>query len=353
MTSRPDTPTTLAPHALVLGKFLPPHHGHLRLCAFARGLCVRLTVVVGTLPGEPIPGEVRVAWMRRLVSDAEVVHLPDLLPQDPAEHPDFWSLWRAALRRVVRGPIDLVVAGEPYGERLASELGARFVPLDRGRDPTGARGTAVRADPMGRWADLPSCVRPWFVRRVRVVGPESAGKTTLARRLAQHFETVWVPEYARTLLESRGGRVTPADLTLIAQAQAADEQATAERANRVLICDTDPTLTALWSEALFGTVAPAVVALGATRTYGVTLLLAPRLDWQPDPVRYQPDAADRWRFFERCRATYPEATCMVLEGTDDARFAGAVRAIEGLLAAPPDETPPGKAQSGAPIARKD
>ncbi len=318
-------------HALVLGKFMPPHAGHLYLCRFALGMAERVTVVVGTSPGEPIPGDLRAAWMRRLMPDAHVVHLDAVLPQHPSEDPDFWAIWRRALEGVLPAPVDWVVAGEGYGATLAQTLGAAFAPLTRGLTYGDLSATAVRADPLGHWDRLPDCVRAWYARRVRVVGPESAGKTTLAAALAERFATLWVPEYARTLLEPRGGRVERSDLALIARGQAASEDALAERCDRLLICDTDPTLTRAWSEALFGGVDAEVVAAGAGRHYALTLLLAPLRAWTPDVVRYQPAEAQRRAFFERCRALYPSTNRIVLDEADPAarleRAAAAVAAL--------------------------
>src|SRR5918912_2793574 len=145
--------------------------------------------------------------MRELFPGARVVHLTDENPQEPAEHPDFWRIWRDSLARVLPGRPDHVFASEDYGPKLAEVLGADFVPVDRAREVVPVSGTAVRADPMGNWQYLPDCVRPSFVRRVCVFGPESTGKSTLARDLARHFRTVAVPEYPRTLLEAQGGRL--------------------------------------------------------------------------------------------------------------------------------------------------
>lgn len=41
------------------------------------------------------------------------------------------------------------------------------------------------------------------IRRVAILGAESTGKTTLARMLALHFNTVWVEEYARNYMQDR------------------------------------------------------------------------------------------------------------------------------------------------------
>src|SRR6476620_7186966 len=95
---------------MLLGKFMPPHLGHVYLGEFAARSVDQLTIVVCSLASEPIPGELRFAWMRELFPFSNVVHLTDDLPQTPEEHPDLWPLWRAALRRVLPDRRDCVFA---------------------------------------------------------------------------------------------------------------------------------------------------------------------------------------------------------------------------------------------------
>jgi HTH-type transcriptional repressor of NAD biosynthesis genes len=123
----------------VLGKFLPPHNGHVHLCETARRMCDELVIVVGSLASEPIPGEQRVAWMRELVPGATVLHLTEELPQLPHEHPEFWKLWRESLRALVGGRVDRVFSSDAYGLRLAAELGATWIPIDLDQRHSGAR----------------------------------------------------------------------------------------------------------------------------------------------------------------------------------------------------------------------
>src|SRR5438874_1068214 len=97
--------TTEKSHGLVIGKFFPPHLGHVHLCDFAGHWSDHLTIVVCSLRRESIPGAVRLAWMRELFPRANVVNLDEELPQDPSEHPDFWPMWRTALQRMVGRPV--------------------------------------------------------------------------------------------------------------------------------------------------------------------------------------------------------------------------------------------------------
>jgi len=315
-------------HGIVLGKFLPPHLGHLYLVDFARHYAEDVTVVVGSLKHEPIPGEVRFAWMQELCSQVRVVHLTDENPQLPEEHPDFWSIWKHSLERVVGRPIDLVFASEDYGQPLAQALGAQFIPCNGLRTLVPISGTQVRANPRACWPWLPPVVRAHYVRRVSVFGPESTGKSTLAASLAEHFQTSWVPEFARGWLELRDGEVCLEDLPVISRGQRASEEALARQSGPLLFCDTDPSATPLWSQELFGhSDATLETAVGP---YALTLLCAPDVPWVADPVRYRPDGGRT--FWERCRARLEsERRYFVnLEGDWEKRWRTALDAIKTL-----------------------
>jgi len=102
---------------------------------------------------------------------------------------------------------------------------------------------------MKHWEFLPQAVRPYFVKRVCVFGPESTGKSTLARDLARHFGTVYAWEYARPMLDPQGGECRGVDdIVRIVRGQVATENALARQANRVLICDTDVLTSTIWSD---------------------------------------------------------------------------------------------------------
>ena len=315
---------------MLLGKFLPPHCGHLYLGGFARHFVDDLTIVVGTLKGEPIPGRLRFEWMRQLFPGVNVVHLAEELPQDPSEHPDFWRLWQTSLLRILPSPPDVIFASEPYGEKLAEVLGGRFIPVNPDRSIHPVSGTAVRENPWAHWDQLPPPVRAYYARRVCVFGPESTGKSTLVRQLAEHFRTVAVPEYARTLLEWRRGRLDPEDLPDIARGQAASEDALAPLANRVVFTDTDPLATVVWSDFLFGFVDPEVQTLARSRTPDLYLLTDVDVPWIPDPVRYLPD--ERASFLARCEEALASRNrrFVRISGSWSERFAMAVQAVESL-----------------------
>lgn len=167
---------------------MPPHRGHLALVDFARHYTDDLTVVVGSLAAEPIPGSLRVRWMRELFPTVRVVHLQDENPQYPEEHPDFWSIWKRSLERVAERPVELLFASESYGQTLAETLGARFVMTPGARTRIPISASLIRENPAQHWPQIPRPVRPYFQRRIAVIGPLEQ-----ARKLAQ--------ERGATLLE--------------------------------------------------------------------------------------------------------------------------------------------------------
>jgi HTH-type transcriptional regulator, transcriptional repressor of NAD biosynthesis genes len=323
--------STIRKRGVILGKFMPPHLGHVYLVDFARNFVDELTVIVEHVRNEPIASTLRFAWMRELFPTVNVVHFEGENPQEPSEHPDFWNIWKTTVEQMLPYQPDVLFASESYGPKLASVLGAQFVPVDPRRAIMPISGTKVRDAPLAHWAYLPACVRPYFAKRVSIFGPESTGKSTLATKLAEHFQTQCVPEYARTLIEQNNGQITAEDMLTIARGQRASEAALERKANRVLICDTDVLATTLWSEVLFGSCPDAIHQLALERSYHLTLLLDVDVPWVQDVVRYLPN--ERRSFFERCQHALQIAQrpYVVIRGSWEERWEAAQKAVAKLL----------------------
>lgn len=327
---------------MILGKFMPPHRGHELLFRFGRAYCDELTILVCTLDCEPIDGTLRYGWVKAMCPEqvpgaggrVHVVHVTDDLPQEPADHPDFWSIWKATVERYVGHPIDYVFASEDYGWKLGDVLGAEYVPVDHARSLVPVSGSAVRADPMGNWQHLPACVRPHYLKRVCLFGPESTGKSTLAARLATHYGTAHCWEYARPLLDFNGGEAAVEDIPRIARGQLATQEALAARASRVLFCDTDVATTVIWSRRLFGSCPAWIEQQAAAQRYDLTLLMDIDVPWVDDDQRFLGEPAQRVAFFADCEAMLRKLgrSYVVVRGAWDERFAQAVAAVDALLA---------------------
>jgi NadR type nicotinamide-nucleotide adenylyltransferase len=316
---------------------MPPHRGHQFLVEFARHYVEHLTVLVCSLARDPIPGRLRHEWVRRMFPDCHIVHVTEELPQEPADHPDFWPIWRDVCRRAAPDGVDFVFASEPYGLKLAEVLGGHFVPVDPTRELFPVSGTMVREAPLRHWDMIPECVRPYFVKRVCVFGPESTGKSTMARDLARHFDTVYAWEYARPLLDPQGGRCEADDIPRIVRGQIATEEALATQANRVMFCDTDVLTTTVWSDVLFGDTPGWVRELAERRTYDLYLLADVDVPWVDDAQRFFSEQGVRKEMFNRFHAALVTRgrPFEIIRGNWPARFAAACAAVGRLLDEPP------------------
>jgi NadR type nicotinamide-nucleotide adenylyltransferase len=313
----------------VLGKFMPPHAGHVHLIETARRLVDELTILVCWLPDDPNPGPQRLDWMRELFPTCRVIGHGVVVPQAPEDHPDFWPIWRDIVKAAHPEPIDRLFAGEAYGQRLAAEVGGAEFILVGPRVFPDCSGTAIRADPWIHWDRLPGCVRPHFARKICLHGPESTGKSVMAPRLARHFDTLWVPEYGRVHCELNGLELDAAGLTLIADTQRAMTEAALSMCNRRLIVDTDALTTAAWSIMLLGEVPESIPLRPDADHY---LLFDVDVPWADDGTRYFPDDGDRRRFMAACEDVLARAgaSWTLISGEWEERFDKAVAAIEAL-----------------------
>lgn len=132
------------------------------------------------------------------------------------------------------------------------------------------------------------------VLRVAILGAESSGKSTLAQALAEHYQTLWVPEYLREFVEVSGRVPREEDQFDIARTQRANEDAAAATATDFLFCDTTPMMTAIYSRWYWGRVDAGLAALDAMHPYQMTVVTAPDGPWTPDGLqRESPEVRQR------------------------------------------------------------
>src|SRR5690606_19510435 len=127
------------------------------------------------------------------------------------------------------------------------------------------------------------------IKKIAVVGPESTGKSTISAQLARHYDTVWVPEFAREYCAALTEPCTWDDEINMFRGQLALEEKLLPLANRVLICDTTFITVKIWSDHMFGKSPQEVIDELPKRPYDLYLLMDIDLPWEEDPLRNFPD----------------------------------------------------------------
>ena len=194
------------------------------------------------------------------------------------------------------------------------------------------------------------------LKKIVIIGPESTGKSTLCRQLAEHFKTDWVPEYAREYLLKNGTDYTYDDLLMIAKGQLALEDDYTKRAmgngqlaisneqwatgkskfsalNSPLFIDTDMYVMKVWCEFVFGKCHDFILKEIAKRKYDLYLLCNTDLPWVKDELREYPDVETREKLFLIYKDILINQNTPWVEISGDyaKRLETATEAVEGLL----------------------
>ncbi|TMI81865.1 MAG: ATP-binding protein [Bacteroidetes bacterium] len=182
-----------------------------------------------------------------------------------------------------------------------------------------------------------------MLRKIAIVGPESTGKSTLCEQLAEHYQTLWCPEYAREYLLEHGMKYTYDDLLTIARGQVALEDKCVQLAidngqlasNRAypLFIDTNMYVMKVWCEFVFGKCHQYILDQLAARKYDLYFLCNVDLPWTFDDLREYPDLETRQKLYEIYKDIMTNQTVPWVEisGGSENRFETAVRSVDTLL----------------------
>ncbi len=162
--------------------------------------------------------------------------------------------------------------------------------------------------------------------KIAITGPESTGKTQLALYLSKELGYAYVAEVARELME-KGRKINQSnDLVQMAHQQIKAENKYSQ--NGSIICDTDLTVLYVWCKDKYHHVPLALQSLMAHHRYSITLLCAPDIPWEPDPLRVNP--YDRERLFDLYKSVLEshQVQYSIIHGSGPSRMLLAKKQIE-------------------------
>ena len=270
---------------LVIGKFMPVHAGHLALIQFASSLCDELIISMSYQEDDVIPGQLRFSWLQEIFKDNPKVK-PALVKDDFDDEslawPDRTRVWAEFLKKRY-GKIDVMVSSEEYETFLDENLGAVHIPFDPARKQIPVSATLIREKPFTYWEYIPAVVRPYFVKKICFYGPESTGKSVMAKQLAEYYQTEFVPEVAREIVSSN--EFTIDEIIKIGYAQTERIIDKAKTANKILFCDTDLITTQIYCRHYLGEVPDVLYELEKKITYDQYFLFDIDVPWVGDGMR--------------------------------------------------------------------
>lgn len=275
---------------LVIGKFMPIHNGHIALINFAASQCDELIVSMSFTPADKIDPVLRFEWIKEIFKDQFKVK-PAIISDDFDDETlplnERTNAWAIRMREVYP-KIDILFSSEFYGAPFASNLQAEHILFDEPRKSIPVSATLIRNHPFQYWEFIPKEVRPYFVKKICFYGPESTGKSTMAKKMALHYQTTFVPEVARELINSND--ITIDDIIEIGTAQTERVKEKTNSANKLVFCDTDLITTKIYSQYYLNEVPQILNDLEKEICYDLYFLLDIDVEWVADHLR---DFGDR------------------------------------------------------------
>ena len=173
-------------------------------------------------------------------------------------------------------------------------------------------------------------------KKVVLYGPESTGKTTLSIELSKHFNTKWVPEYAReylqTIWDNEKRICEPTDILPIAIGQMKLENELVKKTKSLLICDTNLFETMVYSKYYYeGNCDPLLEKYALKNDYDLYLLTDIDVPWEKDDLRDKPNEREESFEIFKNELIQNNLPFRIISGTRTERLKKAVNYINKII----------------------
>lgn len=170
------------------------------------------------------------------------------------------------------------------------------------------------------------------IKKIAIVGPESTGKSTITQQLANHYQTLWVPEYARYYCAALTAPCTLQDEINMFHGQLALEDSVLSMAEKDFIfCDTTFLTVKIWSDEMLGFSPQIVLDTLPEHPYDLYLLMDIDLPWTEDPLRDFPHKREYFMkvWTDELRAL--GANSVLVSGSEQSRLNNAIHIVDEFL----------------------
>ncbi len=161
--------------------------------------------------------------------------------------------------------------------------------------------------------------------RIAFTGPESCGKSTLAKWLSEFHDFPLSEEFARAYLSQKDSYIQD-DLDLITSGQLSDWDKKGTR----FVADTEMTVLKIWSEYRFQQASQYILEAHKKQHFTHYFLCAPDIPWEPDPLRENPSNRDELFILYESELIKNQWTYTVLKGSLEERQKEVIRVLNTL-----------------------
>ena len=170
------------------------------------------------------------------------------------------------------------------------------------------------------------------VIKIAIIGAESTGKTWLCEALAKHYNTIWVPEYAREYFDDSDiYNYTLDDLVIIAEKQIERERQLESKANRFLFCDTTLITLKIWAELEFKTTPPFIEEHLHKIKYAYYLVTDNQMPWVADKLRENKHSRERLFKMNLEEVNKLDIAYFIVSGANNERLVNAIAEINKIF----------------------
>lgn len=324
------------------GSFNPLHMGHVNCIIRAANMCAELYIVLSSGSNrDEVDCLVRYRWLYVLtkhIGNVKIISISDDAPEKSAYTREYWQRDADIVKSRIGKKIDVVFCGGDYGQDSfwnvcypESEL--YIFPRSE------ISSTEIRKNPYAHWDWLPNVVRPYYVKKVMIIGCESTGKSTLTINLANRFNTNYIEEAGRDISERSGTDrlMLSEDFTEILLTHKLNEIKATERSNMVLFEDTDALVTQFFmsflNDPLIEKNRALSDAIDALNSYDLILFLEPDVKFVQDGDRSEIIRDNRRHYSDQIKQLLKSHGKSFIEvsGSYQQRFETSVKLVNALL----------------------
>jgi NadR type nicotinamide-nucleotide adenylyltransferase len=167
------------------------------------------------------------------------------------------------------------------------------------------------------------------IKKIVILGAESTGKSTLCKQLAIHYDTIFVPEFARTYFEEHDiNNYNISDLEIIAKNQLESEKDSINKANNYLFCDTSLITIKIWSTHKFNIVPKYITKYIKPSDYDLYLISNNDVKWIADPQRRNEDLREHLFKWNKHELQKLNVDYKIIKDEGEVRLKNAIRFID-------------------------